>query len=570
MSDPSDFIIVDGVLTKYVGPGGDVVVPSGITGIGERAFSWCSRLISVAIPKGVTSIGNYAFSDCISMKSIMIPEGVTNIGCSAFSNCCKLTNVTIPESMMIIGSGAFSGCGGLKSVAIPEGVTTIGSGAFYGCSGLKSVMIPESVTSIGAKAFCTCGKLRAVTVPKHFDADSLRNAYLFAALDEAGMADTITQAKKWSKSERDHFFATYMFSDTRAAMLLAEKRKELDKYAAIRGMDVDEIRDRYLSDLGLNMNGYKSYDLGNQVVTVRMNRDFSFTVELPDGKTTNSLPKKGSDPVLFEAANTDFAQIKNDLQKIWKNQADLLLGDFITGKARKPGYWSKAYGSNPILHTIACLLVWEQGGKTFLRTDDGLISVDGSTYVLTDEPIRVAHPTEMDASELEAWQKHFIVHNLKQPFAQIWERAYKPREITADRYAGCPILFFHLHGAEKHGINEKLNIPGCSVEAKWFSETTANGNKVSYCDIRSFRMVTFSRRINHALAYLDRVTITGRISKDDADVMSSVEGCNLAQITEFIKTAQEANAVNVLALLLEYKNAHFADFDPMDEFTLEW
>ena len=37
-----------------------------------------------------------------------------------------------------------------------------------------------------------------------------------------------------------------------------------------------------------------------------------------------------------------------------------------------------------------------------------------------------------------------------------------------------------------------------------------------------------------------------------------------------IAAAQEANAVNVLAALLEYKNAHFADFDPMDEFTLEW
>ena len=43
-----------------------------------------------------------------------------------------------------------------------------------------------------------------------------------------------------------------------------------------------------------------------------------------------------------------------------------------------------------------------------------------------------------------------------------------------------------------------------------------------------------------------------------------------AQITEFITAAQEANAVNVLAALLEYKNTHFADFDPMEEFTLEW
>ena len=43
----------------------------------------------------------------------------------------------------------------------------------------------------------------------------------------------------------------------------------------------------------------------------------------------------------------------------------------------------------------------------------------------------------------------------------------------------------------------------------------------------------------------------------------------LAQISEFIKVAGESNATNVMALLLEYKNANFPDFDPMDEFTLE-
>jgi len=32
---------------------------------------------------------------------------------------------------------------------------------------------------------------------------------------------------------------------------------------------------------------------------------------------------------------------------------------------------------------------------------------------------------------------------------------------------------------------------------------------------------------------------------------------------------RENNAVNILAQLLEYKNAHFAEFDPMDEFTLD-
>lgn len=52
--------------------------------------------------------------------------------------------------------------------------------------------------------------------------------------------------------------------------------------------------------------------------------------------------------------------------------------------------------------------------------------------------------------------------------------------------------------------------------------------------------------------------------------MDQIGRFTLAQVTEMIRVAQEAQAVNVLALLLEYKNAHFADFDPMEEFTLEW
>lgn len=33
-SNPADFIIRDGCLEEYVGPGGDVVIPEGVTGIG--------------------------------------------------------------------------------------------------------------------------------------------------------------------------------------------------------------------------------------------------------------------------------------------------------------------------------------------------------------------------------------------------------------------------------------------------------------------------------------------------------------------------------------------------------
>jgi len=48
-----------------------------------------------------------------------------------------------------------------------------------------------------------------------------------------------------------------------------------------------------------------------------------------------------------------------------------------------------------------------------------------------------------------------------------------------------------------------------------------------------------------------------------------LDNFTLAQIMEFISAAQEANAPNVLALLLNYKKENFADYDPMDVFVLE-
>ena len=107
MSSASDFTIKDGVLKKYVGSGGDVVIPEGVTSIGWCAFSGCRSMTSVVIPDSVTSIGSGAFSGCSGLTSVTIPDGVTRIGSEAFRNCSGLTNVVIPGSVMTVESGAF-------------------------------------------------------------------------------------------------------------------------------------------------------------------------------------------------------------------------------------------------------------------------------------------------------------------------------------------------------------------------------------------------------------------------------------------------------------------------------
>ena len=197
-----------------------IVLPKGVTSIGNYAFCGCEALTSILIPASVTSIGDEAFQDCWGLadkdgfvivrdilfgyignaQSAVIPEGVTSIGSYAFEGCA-LEQVTIPASVKDIGLRPFAGCGALAKIdvasenkdytsvdgvlfskdkktlvyfpagksadyyEIPEGVTSIGFTAFEECSSLVQVAIPEGVTSIEYMAFALCRSLMQVEIP---------------------------------------------------------------------------------------------------------------------------------------------------------------------------------------------------------------------------------------------------------------------------------------------------------------------------------------------------------------------------------------------------------------------
>lgn len=95
----------DGTVTikRYVGSGGDVVIPSEIDG------------------KLVTAIGNTfeitgAFQDCMTVTSVVIPDGVTEIQDNAFYSCTALETVTIPASVTLLRNCAFCNCPNLCAV----------------------------------------------------------------------------------------------------------------------------------------------------------------------------------------------------------------------------------------------------------------------------------------------------------------------------------------------------------------------------------------------------------------------------------------------------------------------
>lgn len=160
-----DFVIENGVLTRYNGPGGDVVVPTGVTSIGDDAFSYCQGLTSVTVPSGVTSIGARAFSYCFDLTEVAIADSVTSIGNNAFDSCWELARVKLPSGLTAIERNLFASCNSLSEVAIPDSVTSIGYRAFAGCSSLTSITIPDGVTGIETGMFSGCSSLANIYIP---------------------------------------------------------------------------------------------------------------------------------------------------------------------------------------------------------------------------------------------------------------------------------------------------------------------------------------------------------------------------------------------------------------------
>ena len=137
----------------------EIIIPQGVTHVGNQAFANCINLKSITLPDSVTTIQGTAFMGCSGLTSITLPDGLTTIEYSTFKDCNNLTSVTLPDGLTTIEFSAFEGCSSLTSVTLPDGVTTIGNSAFMGCSSLTSITIPHSVTEIGDYTFGGCSAI---------------------------------------------------------------------------------------------------------------------------------------------------------------------------------------------------------------------------------------------------------------------------------------------------------------------------------------------------------------------------------------------------------------------------
>lgn len=114
------------------------------------AFGNCNQLVRVAFEEGIQEIrGTFA---CDNLSEVILPSTLTTIGEKAFIRCEGLKTITLPDSTRYIDDLAFYQSG-LTHIELNDGLTFIGKEAFMGCENLKSVYIPASVTDIGIRTF---------------------------------------------------------------------------------------------------------------------------------------------------------------------------------------------------------------------------------------------------------------------------------------------------------------------------------------------------------------------------------------------------------------------------------
>ena len=245
-----------------------VVLPIGLTNIGDVAFRGCNVLANIEIPSSVTSIGVCAFSYCIGLTSMKIPDGVTIIGVQAFYKCNSLTSIEMPDSVTSIGDEAFYECGSLTKIKLSNSVTSIDSGMFRGCSGLKSIKIPDNVTKIDSYAFYGCSGLTSIEIPNSVMSISDCAFYDCKGLTSVGIGKNVAS------------IGTIAFSGCNN---LYQIKNDSDLQITISSNDYGEIA--YYAKVIIDKNGNKTYrDDYNGFVYIDLADGFRFMQEKLDEK----------------------------------------------------------------------------------------------------------------------------------------------------------------------------------------------------------------------------------------------------------------------------------------------
>ncbi len=168
-----------------------IVIPDSVTEMGVSVFETCGKLKYVELSENLTEINNRVFHGT-DIRDVVIPYGVTKIGDRAFYMCWNLGSVIMPDTVERIETEAFLDCHNLSTAYLGNGLKHIGDAAFFHCTSLYYVYYPSTLESKGLNVYNSYVLLKNISIDKgsikitDFDMalDSVTKVYFTGTEDE--------------------------------------------------------------------------------------------------------------------------------------------------------------------------------------------------------------------------------------------------------------------------------------------------------------------------------------------------------------------------------------------------
>ena len=143
----------------------EINIPPDVIRIRAQAFRCCTSLVRVLLSSDTDRIDDLAFQECSALTNIELPAALTQIGRSAFKACAALTTVELhPTRPLQMQQEVFAHCISLVGVSMSN-LEFIEWGAFLGCTALHTVELPSNVFEMYGEAFKMCTALQNITIP---------------------------------------------------------------------------------------------------------------------------------------------------------------------------------------------------------------------------------------------------------------------------------------------------------------------------------------------------------------------------------------------------------------------
>lgn len=215
-------------------------------------------------------------------------------------------------------------------------------------------------------------------------------------------------------------------------------QRALERFAADQQLTPEQLQDRILPDSGLDASGNRAFDYGPRQFALVIDEDLKPALRAPDGKRLTSLPKPNSkdDPALADAARHAWKLAKSQIAQTARWLALRFEAAMITGDTWSATEFDSFFRSHPLGRHVVRRVLWRNtatGVRFRIAEDDTLADCnDAPIDPQSTGSIGPAHPLELDAHELEQWQRMFADYRIVSPFQQLDRPVFRVQDDQRD------------------------------------------------------------------------------------------------------------------------------------------